>query len=408
MSSLFTAHEKKIIALMALVQFVNILDFVMVMPLGPDFSLELGIAESNLGLVAGSYTLAAAVAGLCGMLFLDNFDRKVGLCVATVGLSLGTLMGAFAFNETTLIMARFVAGFFGGPATSLALSIIADTVGNEKRGRAMGFVMMAFSIASVLGLPMGLTLAEKMSWRAPFVSVAALAFVVAALVWVLLPSMRGHIEGGDRKHVGELLREVGALLSRPTVQLSYAMTFVTVFGMFAIIPNISAYIQRNLGFPRTDVDDLYLYGGCVAFLTTMGAGFLVDKWGGFVVSLVGTVCAMIVVYFGFVNHHPWLPVSVIFMSFMFSTSLRNVSFRTVSSKVPGANERGRFQSLESAVQHIGMSAGAMMATLFLSSTASGMLLGIDRVATFTLCMMAMTPLLLRMVEIRLKRSTSGA
>ena len=45
--------QQRMVGLLAFVQFVNILDFMMVMPLGPDFSTELGIATSNLGIVGG-------------------------------------------------------------------------------------------------------------------------------------------------------------------------------------------------------------------------------------------------------------------------------------------------------------------------------------------------------------------
>ena len=72
-------NERRILFIIAAVQFVNILDFMMVMPLGPDFARALGIPLSQLGLVGGSYTAAAAVAGVLGALVLDRFDRRKAL-----------------------------------------------------------------------------------------------------------------------------------------------------------------------------------------------------------------------------------------------------------------------------------------------------------------------------------------
>ena len=118
------------------VQFVNILDFMMVMPLGPDFADKLGIETHQLGLVGGSYTAAAAVAGVAGAFFLDRFDRRKALALAMLGLAFGTIAGAFATDLTSLLAARVVAGIFGGPATSVGLAIIADVVPAERRGRA--------------------------------------------------------------------------------------------------------------------------------------------------------------------------------------------------------------------------------------------------------------------------------
>src|SRR4051812_10438109 len=97
----------------------------MVMPLGPDFARALGIPNSDLGMVGGSYTAAASISGLTGALFLDRFDRRRALAVAMLGLVIGTFAGGFATSFATMMAARVLAGTFGGPATSLSLSIIA-------------------------------------------------------------------------------------------------------------------------------------------------------------------------------------------------------------------------------------------------------------------------------------------
>jgi predicted MFS family arabinose efflux permease len=130
------------------------------MPLGPDFARSLGIDTSHIGLVGGSYTAAAAVTGVVGSMYLDRFDRRLALGVTMLGLVLGTVAGGFAVGLGSLLAARLIAGAFGGPATSLSLAVIADTVPPERRGKAIGAVMGAFSIASILGVPAGLELAS--------------------------------------------------------------------------------------------------------------------------------------------------------------------------------------------------------------------------------------------------------
>src|SRR5438552_4056436 len=185
------ASERKIIVLLAAVSFVNILDFMMVMPLGPDFAGALGIPTSRLGVIGGSYTAAAAVAGLLGSLFLDRFDRRKALALAMLGLVTGTAVGGLARGFGTLVAARALAGMFGGPATSVGLSILADVVPPERRGKAMGAVMGAFSAASVLGVPAGLELARHGSWRTPFFAVAGLGLLVVGCAIFFMPRLRG-------------------------------------------------------------------------------------------------------------------------------------------------------------------------------------------------------------------------
>ena len=127
--------ERTIVFLVGAIQFVNILDFMMVMPLGPDFARALGFSASHIGYVGGAYTAAACVAGLVGALFLDRFDRRSALAVCMAGLIAGTAAGGFATGLPSLMAARVLAGAFGGPATSISLAIVADAIPAERRGK---------------------------------------------------------------------------------------------------------------------------------------------------------------------------------------------------------------------------------------------------------------------------------
>src|SRR4051795_3734306 len=117
------ARERRFILLLAAVSFVNILDFVMVVPLGPDFARGLGIPTSRLGVIGSSYTAAAFVAGLVGTLFLERFDRRSALAGAMLGLVPAPAAGGLAPSFGMLVAARVMAGAFGGPATSVGMAI---------------------------------------------------------------------------------------------------------------------------------------------------------------------------------------------------------------------------------------------------------------------------------------------
>ncbi len=389
-------RERAVVLLIAAVQFINILDFVMVMPMGPDFAAALGIPASNLGLIGGSYTAAAAVSGLLGSFFLDRFDRRPALGVAMLGLVVGTALGGFATGLPSLLAARIVAGCFGGPATSLAFSIIADVVPAQRRGAAMGKVMGAFSIASVLGVPAGLELARHLGWRAPFFAVAGLGLVIATTGVFLLPPLRGHLgaAGSVRKQLVPLRR----LLGQRNVLLSWAMTLVAMAGGFVLIPNISAYVQYNLGYPRAHLGLLYLCGGVVSFVATQTAGPLVDRFGSFRVGSMGTLLLVVVVGGGFVLAPPLFPVLGIFTGMMFAFGFRNVAYNTLTTKVPRGDERARFMSIQSAVQHGASSAGAFASSLMLTELPGGALRGMARVGLTSIALTLVLPVFLFAVE----------
>lgn len=397
--------ERRIVLLLAAVQFVNILDFMIVMPLGPDFADDLGIPLSRLGIVGGSYTVAAAMAGFCGALFLDRFDRRPALALALVGLAIGTAGCAAARGLGSLLLARVVAGAFGGPATSLALSILADVIPVERRGRAMSTVMLAFSTASVLGVPIGLELARHGSWQTPFVATGLGALLAAAAAWLVLPPLRKHVHGRRDEPV---LRGLASLLVRRSTWLACAATWTATMGAFLIIPNLAAFVQHNLGYPRAELSWLYAAGGAVSFATLRAIGRAVDRFGAFRVATTGVVLLWVVTWIGFVHADPRIPVMPIFVLFMFANGLRNVSYQTLGSRVPAPEERARFQSLQSTITHLGSAAGAFLSSRILAQTPDGRLEHMDRVAWTSMGLLALLPPLLRLVEREVRRREQAA
>lgn len=393
--------EGMIVFLIGAIQFVNILDFVMVMPLGPDFARALDIDVAKIGLIGGSYTLAASVSGIVGSFFLERFDRRKALGVAMMGLVVGTFAGGFAQGLGSLVLARIVAGCFGGPATSLSFSIIADVVPPQRRGRAMGAVMGAFSVASVVGVPAGLWLASQGTWRWPFFGVGALALVIGVSAVKALPPLRGHIEAYlASRHV-----VAPSIFRKPEVLGSYAMTAVAMAAGFVIIPNISAYVQENLGFPRARLEELYFFGGIATFIMSRLAGWLVDRFGSFVVGVAGSASLVVCLYFGFYREHMSIPLPVYFIGFMSAMALRNVSFNTLNTKVPSPTERARFMSFQSAVQHFAAAAGAFVSARLLTSV-NGRLEGMKTVAVLSMVLTVLMPALMRFVETRVRGRAS--
>jgi len=396
--------ERAVITLVGAVQFVNILDFMMVMPLGPDFSAALGIPLSQLGYIGGSYTAAASVAGLAGSFFLDRFDRRKALALSMLGLVVGTALGGFAQGLGSLIAARILAGLFGGPATSLALSIVADVIPVARRGKAMGAVMGAFSIASVLGVPAGLELSRLGSWRTPFFAVAGLGLVITALAVALLPPMTGHLRSEAAKAAdpdASALASLRTMLLRPTVAASYALAASAMMGIFVLVPHISSYVQQNLGFPRGRLGLLYMAGGTVSFLALRIAGRMVDRFGCFRVSVPATALTMLVIYLGFFQSPPLLPVFAIFVLFMTATGFRNVSFNTLLSRVPSARERARFMSIQSAVQHAASALGAFVSARILTEDSQHRLVGMPTLALVSMALLALMPPWMAWIEARI-------
>jgi predicted MFS family arabinose efflux permease len=386
-------RELEIALLIAAVQFINILEFMMIAPLGPDLAKALKFDVSKMGLVTGSYTGAAVLSGIAGAFFLERFDRRSALAVAMSGLVCGTFTGGLATGMGSLMAARILAGSFGGPATAISFSIIADMIPVERRGKAMGIVLSAFSISSIAGVPIGLELARRGGWQVPFFAVAGLGLIVTGIVIVLLPPLRKHLELRSEASFRGLLR--------PTVYLSYAMTFTVMLAGFILIPNLSAYTQGNLHFPRKDLSYLYLAGGLLSIVTINVVGRIVDRVGSFVVGTFATIAFAILLEIGFIHYLP-IPTVLLFMTFMFSMNVRNVAYNTLTTKVPSAAERARFMSGQSAVQSLASTAGALLSAAILTKGPNESLVHVDVLAWISLGLTITLPFFLHAVERRIQ------
>jgi len=389
--------ERTLLWLVAAVQFVNVLDFIMVAPLGPDFAVALGFPVSRLGLVAGSYTLAAAVAGVAGSAFLDRFDRRSGLAVAMAGLVVATAAAGLSRGLASLLAARVVAGLFGGPATSLSIAIVADAVPPARRGRAMGLVMGAFSVAAVLGVPTGLWLARAGGWRLPFFGVAGLGAVVVASAMALMPPMRGHLARAAPRSGGY------GFLRDPAARLSLCATAATMAASFAVVPNLPAFLQFNAGWPRERLGALYMAGGVLSFAALRVVGAAIDRFGPPRVAALGTALLVANLIADFYPATPLLPAWALFLLFMLANSTRNPCLSSLASRVPRPEERARFQSTQSAVQHFASATGALASTRLLEAAPDGRLLGTDRLVILAVPLALLLPFLLRGVEARVLR-----
>ena len=402
-----TKAERNIVRLVAAIQFINILDFMMVLPLGPDFARALDIPNNRIGIIGGAYTAASFVSGLLGSLYLDRLDRRRALGLAMVGLVSATALGGLSLGFHTLVMARILAGLFGGPAASLALAIVADHVAVERRGRAMGIVSGSFAAASVLGVPIGLKLAEwggaENGWRAPFFAVSGLGFLTIFFALRVMKPQRDHLTGLAAFDLKTRLANLQEIARRRTTMLGFAATYLSLFGNFLLIPNMSAYFQFNLGYPRADLSLLYLCGGFTSFFGMRYAGRLIDRHGAYRISLAAAGGLLTIYYLLFYDYHPFFPVLFLFTLFMTINSARFIIVNTTTSKIPDPHERAGFMSLMTAVQNLGISMAAFASSLILVQGDGGALEHMPRLTIIAIVIAATIPFLIGMLEKRLYR-----
>ncbi|MBM3258370.1 MAG: MFS transporter [Candidatus Sericytochromatia bacterium] len=390
------ASERLLVLGLSALQFVHVLEFMIVMPLGPDLGRALGVPAEKLGIFGGAYTLAAFFAGLAGSLVLDRFARRQALLWSGVAMVVATALCGLATGAASFLTFRILAGIAGGPVTALAVALVADVVPLKRRGRAMGTLLGAFSVASILGVPAALMVANLAGWPAPFFATAALGALVLPL------AMRGIPTSAPPpvRSPSAILAGFGNLVRRPEAMAGLLMTLTASAGSFALIPNLSAYLQHNLGLPRTDLPGVYLLGGVLTFLGMQATGRIVDRLGAPGPAWAITAGFVGLLSVAFLREPAGWPPALVGALFMFCNGTRVVTTGTMSTRIPRPEERAGFSSLQSAVQNLGSALGAAVGTLFLASRPDGSLTGIPGLTTVTIVLAMSVPALLTWLDRR--------
>jgi MFS transporter, DHA1 family, inner membrane transport protein len=362
--------ERSLLLLLAAVQFTHIMDFMIMMPLGPQLMRDLQIGPGYFSAFVAIYTVTSGVVGLLAAPFIDRFDRRKLLLLVYAGFGVATLACALAQTASTLLVARAVSGAFGGLSTSTIMAILGDVVPAKRRAGAVGIVMTAFSVAAALGVPFGLKLAQYFQWEAPFFMLAGLAGLTWLVAFIGLPAVRGHLENSQSnpaRAFGELLRDANA---------GRALLFMaaTVFGHFTIIPLMSPYFVGNMALPERDLFLVYFTGGILSVFTAPLIGKLADSLGRFRVFSTLTVVACVVTLA--ISHAGRLPVWAVLVlggSFFVFASGRFVPGQAIMTLAVPASRRGAFMSLSGCARDIAMGVTSSIGGWVVTKEPSGQL-----------------------------------
>ena len=365
--------ELTLLLVLAAVQFTHIVDFMIMMPLGPQFMRLFGVDPREFGLLVSVYTFAAAASGFLAAFWIDRLDRKRALLGLYAGFIIATGLCGFAPNYAALLAARVVAGAFGGVLGGLVFGIVADLVPYARRASATAIVAAAFSLASVAGIPCALWLAARISWRAPFLVLALASVAVAALAMWLLPPMRSHVDPDARPRP---LGQLRAIFGVANHRWAFALMIALMFAGFTVIPFIAPYNVANVGISEADLAVIYFVGGLATLVTSQVIGWLADRRGK---RRVFTAIALIsIVPLLVTTHLPPLPLPAVVacavLFFVFVPGRFGPAMALVSGSVE-PRLRGSFMSFNAAIQQLGAGLASLLAGLVIGRAADGTLTG---------------------------------
>lgn len=357
------------IAVLAIIQFTVILDFMVLSPLGAILMPKLRISTAQFGFVVSGYAFSAGASGLLAAGFADKFDRKKFLLFFYVGFLIGTICCAMANTYGFLLAARIVTGIFGGVIGSVGFAIISDIFKPEVRGRVMGFTQMAFAASQILGLPIGLYLANMFDWHAPFWMIAGFGILLGIVIMTFMQPITEHLKIKKDKNATQHL---WATLTNPFYLRVYMSTVLLATGGFMLMPFGSAFSINNLGLTMEQLPIIYGVSGLFSIITGPVLGKMVDKFGQFKIFFFGSVLTAILVgiYCNLGVTPMWIVIIINVVMFM-GMNARMISSGALISTIPTIADRGAFMSINSSIQQISGGIASFIAGLIVVQLPNG-------------------------------------
>jgi predicted MFS family arabinose efflux permease len=373
----FSPYQSLIVALLALVQFTIILDFMIMSPLGAIIMPALDISAAQFGAAVSAYAFSAGISGILAAGFADRFDRKRLLLFFYVGFTLGTALCAVAPNYHLLLLGRIVTGLFGGVMGSIVLAIITDLFSLQLRGRVMGFVQTAFAASQVLGIPVGLFLSNHWNWHVCFAALVCLSIVAMAAILIVMKPVNAHL---SLKQDTNAFRHLVATVRQPRYLLAFSVTTLLATGGFMMMPFGSAYTVHNMGIDIVHLPTIYLVSGLFSIFTGPIVGKASDAFGKYPTFAFGCavsiVMVLILTHLGQVSLTTAIVVNVLMFVGIFS---RMIPSQALISAIPEPSQRGSFSAVSASVQQFSGGLGSVLAAAIIVQNPDGSLRHFDRV-----------------------------
>ncbi len=357
--------------ILAGIQFTHILDFMIMMPLGPQLTQAFAIPDAKFGLLVSAYTFAAGASGLLASLYIDRFERRRLLLVLYFLFAVATLACGLAPTYESLMVARIAAGLFGGILSAMVQTIVADVIPFERRGKAMGVIMTSFSVSTVMGVPLGLFVAAKSDWHTPFFGIAAISFLLIVAAWSVIPSLKGHLhargETGPLQGIMEVLRDSNHLLA-------FCFSFCLIFAGFSIIPYITIYLQSNSVLGPSEIPLIYLAGGTATLLSAQVIGKLSDKLGKLkMLQIIACIAMVPMLLITQTESMGIVSILIITTCFFVFVSGRMIPGMAMVSAAGNPKNRGTFMTLNSSMQSAAMGLAALIGGHLITRSPEGLI-----------------------------------
>ncbi|MFD2115201.1 MFS transporter [Paenibacillus yanchengensis] len=232
---------------------------------------DLSVTTSVAGLLVTSFALSAAIGAPIVIALTINFDRKKILLLMLTIFILSNFLTFFSHSFEMVLFTRILQGVSGGIATVVAMAVATRLVEHEKRGSAIGIILMGLSSSLVFGVPLGTFLSEIMGWRALFVFIGLITVIPLLVVYKSVPTIKEQ----EPVTIGMQL----AILKDKRIVLAVAVTLFYVGGYSTLFTYLTPFLQASANLTTAKISSILLLAGICSFIGSSIGGIAADKKG---------------------------------------------------------------------------------------------------------------------------------
>jgi multidrug resistance protein len=230
----------------------------------PLISKGLHVSVTTAGLTVTLYALGVTFGAPLLTPLTANMSRKSLLLWIMIIFIIGNVVAACATSIEMLLVARVLAAFSHGVFMSIATTIAADVVPEDRRASAIAFMFTGLTIAIVTGVPLGTFIGHQLGWRAAFIMIVAIGILAFIANSILVPS-------GLPKGARSKFRDQLTIITNGRLLLMFIITALGYGGTFVVFTYVSPLLQDVTGYKGTTVAAILLvYGVAVAIGNVIG------------------------------------------------------------------------------------------------------------------------------------------
>ena len=240
-------------------------------PLLVDLSRELDVSLGQAGLLAAAMAVTWAISAPFAGVLSDRFGRRPLIVLALLGLGTVTLGAGLAPGFGVLLVMRTLAGIFGGFGPAVVIAAAGDLFPPSRRGMAMGWANLGFSMAAIVGVPSIGAIGGTLGWRWAFAATGLMVIAIGMLIRLTFPSPRPvHAASDDATTYRAALRVPGLW------SILLANVFERALFNLAVL-YLPSFLMLSYGLDAVAVAPILVLMAVGSIVGTLGGGWLGDR-----------------------------------------------------------------------------------------------------------------------------------